>query len=511
MRRPRLLLLFAALLFATPGSSAEDLARPRLQAALEAMGGEARLRALSSLRIGGIGHWNLMEQSERPTPPWLVMYEQVDEVRDLRQRRLRQKTEGRGAGGRDAWQGATMVLSDGVVGVEMGGQWRPAGGAQLQDMEERLDFAPERVLLTALSASNLRSAPDAVIQDVPHHVLTFSHGQASVRLYLNARTQLPTQVELVAAHPGDIFWSVWGDVRTRLSFQSWTLEQGGLRYPRHWEWERNGGSYHAFTVTRLELDAQLAETDFALPDTVKQSFAARSKSTIEDRPLGRPDRPATELVPGVVHIPGAWDVALVKQDDGLLIIEAPISSGYSARVMEEAQRRFPGVKVKATVSTSDAWPHVGGVREYVARGVPLYVLDINQPLVERVLKAPRTLAPDALAKTPRGSVLRSVGKRMTVGTGTNRVELIPVRTETGERMVFVWFPEHRILYTSDLVQPMPDGSFFNVQQISETVQVAAREKLDVARVFGMHLGATEWSSLPQAVDKVLAPIAGAAP
>lgn len=511
MRRPRLLLLFATLLFATPGSSAEDLARPRLQAALEAMGGEARLRALSSLRIGGIGHWNLMEQSERPTPPWLVTYEQVDEVRDLRQRRLRQKTEGRGAGGRDEWTGATMVMSDGAVAVEMGGQWRPMGAAQLQDMEERLDFAPERVLLTALSASNLRSAPDTVLQDVPHHVLTFSHGPASVRLYLNARTRLPTQVELVAAHPGDIFWSVWGDVRTRLSFQSWTLEQGGLRYPHHWEWERNGGSYHAFTVTRLELDAKLAETDFALPDTVKQAFAARSKNTVEDRPLGRPDRPATELVPGVVHIPGAWDVALVKQDDGLLIIEAPISSGYSARVMEEAQRRFPGVKVKATVSTSDAWPHVGGVREYVARGVPLYVLDINQPLVERVLKAPRTLAPDALAKTPRGSVLRSVGKRMTVGTGTNRVELIPVRTETGERMVFVWFPEHRILYTSDLVQPMPDGSFFNVQQVSETVEVAAREKLDVARVFGMHLGATEWSSLPQALDKVLAPVAGAAP
>jgi hypothetical protein len=30
--------------------------------------------------------------------------------------------------------------------------------------------------------------------------------------------------------------------------------------------------------------------------------------------------------------------------------------------------RYPGVKVKAVVTTSDAWPHLGGVREYVARG-----------------------------------------------------------------------------------------------------------------------------------------------
>jgi len=505
MRRLPLSLVLVTLLFATTARSAEDTARPRLQAALEAMGGEARLRALSSLRLHGIGHWNLLEQSERPTPPWLVSYEQLEEVRDLRQRRLRQKTEGRGAGGLDTWQAVTLVLADGVVAMERGGKLFPAGAAQRQDMEERLDFAPERVLLTALGAADLRSAPDTVLQDVPHHVVTFHHGRAAAKLFLNARTGLPTQVETVDAHPGDFFWSVWGDVRTRLSFQSWSLESGGLRYPRHWEWERNGNAYHSFTVTRLELEPTLTESDFVIPEDVRKGFATRSKMTAETAPLGRPDRPAVELVPGVVHLPGAWDVALVKQDDGLIIIEAPLSSGYSSRVLDEAQRRFPGVKVKAVVSTSDAWPHIGGLREYVARGVPLHVLDLNRPLVERLLKSPRTLTPDALAKSPRSAVIRPVGARTILGSGKNRLELVPVRTETGERMLFVWFPEHRLLYTSDLVQPLPDGAFFNVQQVAETVDVAAREKLEVARVFGMHLSASEWSSLTAAVEKARAP------
>ncbi|TQF12560.1 hypothetical protein FJV41_28470 [Myxococcus llanfairpwllgwyngyllgogerychwyrndrobwllllantysiliogogogochensis] len=505
MRRLPLSLVLATLLFASTARSAEDTARPRVQAALEAMGGEARLRALSSLRIHGIGHWNLLEQSERPAAPWLVMYEQLEEVRDLRHRRLRQKTESRGAAGLDSWQAVTMMLADGVVAMERGGKLFPAGAAQLQDMEERLDFAPERVLFTALEAADLRALPDTVLQDVPHHVVTFHHGSATAKLFLNARTGLPTQVETVDAHPGDFFWSVWGDVRTRLSFQSWSLESGGLRYPRHWEWERNGNAYHSFTVTRLELEPKLSESDFSIPEDVRKGFAARSKTTAETAPLGRPDRPAVELVPGVVHLPGAWDVVLVKQDDGLVIIEAPLSSGYSARVMDEAQRRFPGVKVKAVVTTSDAWPHIGGLREYVARGVPLHVLDLNRPLVERLLKSPRTLTPDALAKSPRSSAIRPVGTRTTLGSGKNRLELVPVRTETGERMLFVGLPEHRLLYTSDLVQPMPDGSFFNVQQLAETVEVVAREKLEVGRVFGMHLSAREWSDVTTAVEKVRAP------
>ncbi|WP_164013263.1 hypothetical protein [Pyxidicoccus trucidator] len=511
MRRTALLPLVSFLLLALPALAADDGARARVQAAAEAMGGEARLRALSSLRIQGLGHWNLMEQSERPAPPWLVMYEQVDELRVPARRRLSQKTESRGTAGLATWQALSLVMDGDVVAVERGGTFRPTSGAQLRDLRERLDFAPERVLLTALDAADLHAAPDTVVQDVPHHVVTFHHGTAAVRLFLNSHTGLPTQVETEDAHPADFFWSVWGDVRTRLSFQSWSLEPGGLRYPRNWEWERNGHGYHAFTVTALELDPKVSDADFAIPDDVRKGFEARRHTTADATPLGRPDRPAVELAPGVVHLPGPWDVALVKQEDGLVVIEAPIAPGYSARVLEEAAKRFPGVKVKAVVSTSDAWPHVGGLREYVARGIPLQVLDLNRPLVERLLKAPRTRVPDALAKAPRAAKLQSVGRRTTLGTGTNRLELLPVRTETGERMLFVWLPEHRLLYTSDLVQPVPGGGFFNPQQVAEAADVATREKLDVARAFGMHLDATEWKALAESVEKTRAPAAATTP
>jgi hypothetical protein len=212
-------------------------------------------------------------------------------------------------------------------------------------------------------------------------------------------------------------------------------------------------------------------------------------------PLGRPGRPAVELAPGIVQIPGWWNVALVRQSDGVVVLEAPISSGYSAKIIAEAERRFPGLPVKAVISTSDAWPHLGGVREYVARGVPVYLLDLNRSIVERALKAPHTAVPDALAKTPREAKLNAISSRTELGSGVNRIELYPVRGEGGERMVMVYFPSIGLLYGSDLVQKNPDGSYFSAQYLSELVAAAQREKLTVDRVFALHQGVTPWTEV----------------
>jgi hypothetical protein len=54
----------------------------------------------------------------------------------------------------------------------------------------------------------------------------------------------------------------------------------------------------------------------------------------------------------------------------------------------------------AVLSTSDTWPHIGGMRFAVSQDFNLYVLDLNRPL----LAAARRGAADACA-TPRFSRL----------------------------------------------------------------------------------------------------------
>ncbi|HEY0099463.1 MAG TPA: hypothetical protein VGB76_10990 [Pyrinomonadaceae bacterium] len=483
-------------------ASTSEEAKRLVGSALEAMGGEARWRALKSVGVEGIGHVNAVEQSERPEGPYIVSYEQTNELIDLAGARMRRTVESRDTQ-TTQWAARTYIVANGAASAVRGDKAFPGNPLSLQEAELRIALGPERVLLSALAAPDLRAEGETVLQGTRQRIVKFTWRDKPVTLFLNAQTHLPTAVETLSAHPYEL-WSVWGDVRTRVYYSYWTLEAGGLRYPRQWDTERNSLKWRTFTVINLKLNPPTPAESLGIAEDVQKAFKSRPLFTFDTSPLGRPGRPPHDTAPGVYSMPGGWDVTLVRQADGLVVIEAPISSSYSAKVLDEAAKRFPGVPVKAVISTSDAWPHFGGVREYVARGIPVYALDLNRPILERLLAAPRTLNPDTLARTPRKPKFQIVSAKTTIGTGANRLELYPIRTETGERMMMIYFPEHRLLYGSDLLQKMPNGSFFMPQYVSEVMSAAEREKLAVERVFAMHMDAMNWTDVGAAVSKATA-------
>ena len=328
--------------------------------------------------------------------------------------------------------------------------------------------------------------------------MTWAASDGPIRLLLNAHTGYVTAVETVRAYPDDLYWQVWGDITTRVAFSSWSLERGGVRVPRQWDVERNGLPESVLTMQSFELNPVPSPDAFSIPAEVRAAYAASATQSLDRPAFGSKSRPAKELAPGVVEIPSSWDVTLVRQDDGIVVVEAPISAAYSALVIEEAGKRFPGIPVKAVISTSDSWPHFGGVREYVARGIPVYILDLNRPVLSRAVTAPHTIHPDALASKPRRADFRVVSSRIVVGSGANRLELFPVRGETGERMMAVYFPEHKILYGSDLIQWGRGGP---PEYLSELVDLAARERLAVESAFAMHADPSPWTRVLDAVRK----------
>ena len=62
------------------------------------------------------------------------------------------------------------------------------------------------------------------------------------------------------------------------------------------------------------------------PAMKKIPNSSRRLSDHISRALNKIRKPST-----IVHIPGAWNVTLVRQTDGIVVVEAPISSGYSVR------------------------------------------------------------------------------------------------------------------------------------------------------------------------------------
>lgn len=416
---------------AAAGRSPEAGARAPVSAALAETGGEAALRSIKSVAIEGVGHAYLVEQSERPEGPWVVTYEQITELRDLASDSLLRTVESRNFQSPQWRKGPTLIAAGGVVALKFGERSGPGSLTQIQAAQEALALSPERVLLTALGSADLRAERDSVPQGVPQHVVAFRWLDATARVYLNAHTKLPTAIDLTRAYPADFFWGVWGDVRTRTYLSLWTLEPGGVRYPRQANVERNGLPFREFTMTAIRLNGPIQDGAFSIAEAARKAFASGGAGSIDSLLLVNPCRPPAEIAPGVVQLPGPWNVALVRQPDGGVVVEAPISSGYSAKVLAEAERRFPGLPVKAVVSTSDAWPHIGDVRQYVARGVPVYALDLNRPILERLIASPHRTNPDALARSPRRPNWRLVSGKTILGGGANRMELYPIRSESG--------------------------------------------------------------------------------
>lgn len=201
------------------------------------------------------------------------------------------------------------------------------------------------------------------------------------------------------------------------------------------------------------------------------------------------------IAPGVTFIPGPWNVLLVRQSDGVVVIEAPISNAYSELVIAEVKRLYPALPIKAVVSTSDSWPHIAGVRAYVGRAIPVYCLDLNRPILARLAAASYASHPDALQHSRKEPHFRTVGGKLSLGTGANRIELYPIAGETSERQMMAYLPGLRLLYGSDPFQATGDGSYRTQQAVSELIQAVDRHGLKPRSFAMMHVAPTSWTEL----------------
>ena len=94
-----------------------------------------------------------------------------------------------------------------------------------------------------------------------------------------------------------------------------------------------------------------------------------------------------------------------------------------------------------------------------------------------------------------------------IGDGPNRLEIYPLRGETSERQMMVYFPEHKLLYGSDTFQKDETGAYFYPQTVWEVKHAVQRENLEVRTFFMMHMGPTDWSDLAKAGAQVEHPAA----
>jgi hypothetical protein len=478
-----------------PGCANES-AQQCVTAALDAMGGRERLQQLASVRLQTVGHTLLMEQSYRQAP-FITSYERGRTTMDLANQRLLTDAK-------LTWPESDPNQSDSdttlIVGPD-GGVYQtkfgdsPCSLGALDASREALALGPARVLLTAAGASDLHFEAPAALRSTSHAVVAFSWRHIPVRVLLNPFNHLPDAVETTQVFHD--FWYFWGDVRQRIYFDNWKLIEG-ITFPTNSVEERNGVVWSSTQALNVEFNVPMDEKMFDMnAGAVKQSAASPGWN----RRFGV--KQATTLAPGIDLYAGSWNATVVKEPDGIVILEAPISGLYTLGVVKEARKRYPGMPITAVLSTSDSWPHTGGVRQAVALGLPVYILDLNQPVLDRMMSAPHTIEPDALqkSKNPKAPHWKIVARKQEIGGGKNRMELYPLRGASTERQYMVYFPEHHLLYASDTLALNDDGTLYDPELMYEVAQAVKRENLIVDTVFAMHQGPMPWEKVIDLIEK----------
>ncbi len=449
------------------------------QAALDAMGGD-RVRGARSLRVAGIEHVFVLGNAERAEGPWRVLYNRFTELRDLTTDRSR-RTDVLIAGrfGRDA---RVTVVTDSVAST---GDAKGVTGASPSVLESALDrvaSSPERALVLAAASPALRIDGTVMRWGIPHDVLSFPLRNGRMRIEVNRETHLPTAVDIVRTYPDDFRRGPFGDITLRTEYVDWTVDSTGIWWPRQHIVSLDGEPFRNVTIDSVSISRDPAPADsFVVGDSARAAYATNSRQTVRTFRLGDRGAPV-EIRPGIVRVPDLWSMTLVRQDDGIVIFEAHLSATYLHQVIDEAKRRFPGLPIKGIVLTSDPWAHVGGVREAIAMGIPIYVNARSVPFFTALAHAPHTLDPDALQRAPRAPRFVPIAGKTVLGSGVNRIELYPVGGPYAERMTMAYFPALRLLYGADLVFKAAEGGY-DPTPATDLRRAVARERLAVDTVF----------------------------
>jgi hypothetical protein len=458
-----------------------------VDSAIAAMQRTTQLKDARSVRLVGVQHEFMFGNAERSEGPWRVGYAQFTELRALDGPRLRRTEQGVTSAGAKTAERVT-ILTDSVVALSAAGRQSGMSRGFFEDIIDRIDGSPDRALLLAVASPALKYEKPVQHYGLAYDVVSFPWRNGRMRLELSRETHLPSAIEIVRPYPDNFRWAPFGDVIMRTDYVDWNVTPSGAYWPMQYKTSLNGEPLRDVTLASVAFDASPAPADsFAVSDSARVQFAAASKLNFSRFRFGMRGQPA-ELKPGIVRVFDQWTQTLVKQPDGIVIFEAHISAQYLHEVIDEAHRRWPSAPIKAIVMSSDPWAHIGGLREAIALGIPIYVNARSVPFLTSVARAPHTMTPDSLARAPRAPKFVPVAGKTVIGSAENRIELYPVGGAYAERMLMAYFPDHKLLYGADLVFPNrgPDGKiakgFFETSAV-DLRRAVAREHLAVDSVF----------------------------
>ena len=490
---------FASILFLvliTAGTAHGQSAQTLIAETAKTMGGVAALRAIKNQVVESEGKQFDSSSTPRPLGPTRqISTFRSSLTRDLTQPRMRLEWESRNAARGETIRFVEVI--DGSSGLLQEGEAKTAKQTRLHAgrLATRLreeKRAPVSLILAATANTTLRRLADAELDGVKYQVVSFKDGGDEFRVYLDAKSHLPAQTDILEDDPLE------GDSSYLLRYADWRkVDQ--IVMPFSLRYELNGRALQEEQIKSVQNNVAFVTDPFNVPQAIRtektdvtpiasQWILRRVAGNVSYQDLGRaPSIEWTQLANGVHKIGGSSHATIVvEMRDHLIAVEGPLYEARTAPVVKAIKERFPGKAIRYVIPTHHHLDHFGGIRAFMAEGAIVVSPFSARDFYSRVAKAPHTRQPDSLEKARTSVVIESFGGGPRVLTdGTRQVEIYPLPTSHAEDLVVVYLPAEKIDIEADHISPR-NGQVRAAPAVKEFIAGLDQLNLDVATIVGIH-------------------------
>ena len=420
-------------------------------------------------------------QSDRTYPPFFSAMSDQETWLDANSGvlRVQSQTIFPGAGP----SAASITVDDGTnIQVLRGEQGTAISRAQAQGRY----LSPWMVIRDWSVAKDVRIAGTENYRDYPRLVLERGTPQGPQRLFVDAKSGFPVKLDMVEPH------YLWGQRHLEFVWSTWVLS-GGISLP---------GSVFRVADGEVETSQTLGAIDLVSADKAPAlAPLPRPAQPPPDLPLFlRPIPPKTVQVGANTWLltnPGYNEIVTLAGGD-IYIFDATQGEDRARLDAAEIAKLFPGSHKINLIVTDLAWPHLAGLRYWVAQGATIVSHPTARDFLQSVVDRHWTLAPDSLEQkrkqNPESVKLHFVaaGEPTTLAGGAVRV--LPIDGIGSEIALMAYLPSEKFLWASDYIQKLDEPSFY----AAEVLRAAERAGIEPQRFAAEHISVSDWQQVRSA-------------
>jgi glyoxylase-like metal-dependent hydrolase (beta-lactamase superfamily II) len=252
----------------------------------------------------------------------------------------------------------------------------------------------------------------------------------------------------------------------------------GLAVPHRIEIRWNGILTGRHELVRFATTAELPDALFEFP---------------RGYTLAAPGGPAAVemIADGVAYVErigGGYRMLVVDTDEGLVVVDAPISVQATSAALGLIAKAFPERPIRYLVLTHHHGDHIAGLGALAGRGTTVLVAPGSEAYLRRMSTVRRTIGalvpPDSIV-APQFETVRA---RRRIGKGARSVEVIDASpTSHASSMLVVYLPSQRLLFQGDLLRiNRAGGPVVSPDATRDLERIIRRERLDVRSIGAVH-------------------------